>query len=173
MNKKGFTLVELLAVMVVLIIVILIAITRVRKTVDKSADEAIKANAGVVIKAVNAAASNVNIMQHSDLKDGVIGANNLSNYDISISGTKPDDGYFVMEEYEVKLACLIYDGYKIEYNNGNFMIVQLILNQYFLLTLVIMIHLQLNMMEYIRWNFGELLVQIILLVEWVPILLEI
>ena len=120
MNKKGFTLVELLAVMVVLIIVILIAITRVRKTVDKSADEAIKANAGVVIKAVNAAASNVNIMQHSDLKDGVIGANNLSNYDISISGTKPDDGYFVMEEYEVKLACLIYDGYKIEYNNGNF-----------------------------------------------------
>ena len=120
MNKKGFTLVELLAVMVILIIVILIALTRVRKTVDKSADQAIVANAGVVIKAVNGAASNVNILQSTALKDGVIPTSSLTEYGVNITGTKPDNGYVWMKNFEVNEACMEYDGYKVNYSNGNF-----------------------------------------------------
>ena len=120
MNKKGFTLVELLAVIVVLVIVLVIAITRIKKVVDNSSDKTIEANAGVFIKAVNNAASNVNIMEDSIFNDGVISYQQLIDAGVSINGTKPDGGYVIMNNYEVSASCLTYGNYKITYSNGKF-----------------------------------------------------
>ena len=120
MNKKGFTLVELLAVIVVLVIVLVIAITRIKKVVDNSSDKTMEANAGVFIKAVNNAASNVNIMEDSIFNDGVISYQQLINAGVSINGTKPDSGYVIMNNYEVSASCLTYGNYKISYINGKF-----------------------------------------------------
>lgn len=120
MNKKGFTLVELLAVIVVLVIVLVIAITRIKKVVDNSSDKTIEANAGVFIKAVNNAASNVNIMEDSIFNDGVISYQQLIDAGVSINGTKPDSGYVIMSNYEVSGSCLTYGNYKITYSNGKF-----------------------------------------------------
>lgn len=120
MKKNGFTLVELLAVLVVLVIILMIAITRIKKVVDNSADKSIEANAGVAIKAINNAASNVNIMEDSPFQSGLIEYENLKEYGVSISGTEPDSGFVLMNNYEVAIACFQYGNYKIEYNSGKF-----------------------------------------------------
>ena len=52
-NKKGFTLVELMAVVIILIIVIFIAINKVNKSTKEARDKTIVANAGLYVKAVN------------------------------------------------------------------------------------------------------------------------
>ena len=52
-NKKGFTLVELLAVIVVLLIVIFIAINKINESTKKTKNNTIKANAIAYIKGVN------------------------------------------------------------------------------------------------------------------------
>ena len=52
-NKNGFTLVELMAVLIILIIIIFLAISKVNKSVDESENKTIVANAGVYVKAVN------------------------------------------------------------------------------------------------------------------------
>ena len=121
MKKNGFTLVELLAVIVVLLIVLVIAITRVRRTVDNASDKSIQANAGVYIKAVNSAASNIDITKDSPLQDGMLYYSELQNLDISVSGTKPDDGFVIMSDYEVVEACLVFGDYYIEYKNADFL----------------------------------------------------
>lgn len=116
-NKKGFTLVELLAVLIVLIIILLIAITRVRKTVDDASDKSIVANAGAYIKAVNADISNQDIMTDSIYDQGKV---DISEISVNISGTKPSSGFVEVEDEEVVNACLVYGKYKIIYTSGNF-----------------------------------------------------
>ena len=51
-NKKGFTLVELMAVIIILIIIIFITVGIINKSVDKSENKAMVANAGMYIKGV-------------------------------------------------------------------------------------------------------------------------
>ena len=51
--KNGFTLVELLAVLVILAIIVLLAINRIKNSVKKSSEQALIANAQVFVKAVN------------------------------------------------------------------------------------------------------------------------
>ena len=51
-SKKGFTLVELLVVIIILIVVMLFAVNIIRTNTKKSKENAIKANAIAYIKAV-------------------------------------------------------------------------------------------------------------------------
>ena len=88
-NKNGFTLVELLAVVIILIIIILIAVNVVRKNVDKSLDNAIVANAGMYVKAVNEFVQ-VESIGNSDLKEGFFSTTQLETLGVKVSGTKPD-----------------------------------------------------------------------------------
>ena len=118
MNKKGFTLVELLAVIVVLVLILLIAIIKIKDAVNKSADKSISANAGVFIKATNDAASNVNITSSTVFQSGYLTVNDLFNNGVKVSGTKPDSGFVIMNNFEVAEACLSYDGFKVTYHNG-------------------------------------------------------
>ena len=120
MNKNGFTLVELLAVIIILIIVLVIAVSRVKKTVDNTSDKSIIANASMYIKAIDDAASNVDIRQESPYESGIIYYDELKDLDIQISGTKPNDGFVIMKEYEVKIACFKYGEYKVHYENNDF-----------------------------------------------------
>ena len=118
MNKKGFTLVELLAVIVVLVIVLLIAILKIKDSINKSADKSISANAGVFIKATNDAASNVNITSPTVFQSGYLTVSELYNNGVNISGTKPDDGFVIMNNFEVSEACLTYNGFKVTFHDG-------------------------------------------------------
>lgn len=116
-NKNGFTLVELLAVVIILIIIILIAVNVVRKNVDKSLDNAIVANAGMYVKAVNEFVQ-VESIGNSDLKEGFFSTTQLETLGVKVSGTKPDSGKVVVSDRRVYNACLVYDEYFVMYENG-------------------------------------------------------
>ena len=119
-NKQGFTLVELLAVLIILIIIIFLAIIKVRNSSVKTQEDSIKANAISYIKVVNNAAAEVDITTQSPLGDGFLTVSDLESLNIKVSGTKPDDGYVAMSNFEVTESCLTYGSYKITYQNGDY-----------------------------------------------------
>ena len=118
-NKKGFTLVELMAVVIILIIVIFIAINKVNKSTKEARDKTIVANAGLYVKAVNGFISEKTI-NDDNYESGKLTVSQLGSQGVSISGTKPDSGYVVFSNSEVKYACLVYSGYNITYKEGDF-----------------------------------------------------
>ena len=120
-NKKnnGFTLVELLAVTVILIIIIFIAVTRVRNSTAKSRLNSIKADAITYIKAANDFAS-VDNLTSSRLKDNALNLDDLEELGIKVSGEKPKSAIVSFNDFEVNYACLTYGKYYVEYQDGNY-----------------------------------------------------
>ena len=105
-NKKGFTLVELLAVIVVLIIVMLIALNVIRTYTKDSKEKAVQANALGYIKAVDAF-----IDENTDTYEfqyGIFKTQELDESGVKLSGTKPDDGYVIGSRFNIQSACLEY-----------------------------------------------------------------
>jgi prepilin-type N-terminal cleavage/methylation domain-containing protein len=116
-NNKGFTLVELLAVMIVLVLIILMAYNIIKKNVDDTLDNTVRANAGIYIKGVNGLISEKSITDASyDI--GFYTISEIDELGLKISGDKPTSGYIVVMKAEVYQSCLQYDDYYIEYING-------------------------------------------------------
>lgn len=116
-NKKGFTLVELMAVLVVLIVIIFIAIRKINKSVDNSQNKSIVANAGVYIKAVSGF-MNTESLNNPAYLSGEYDISALDELGITVSGTKPDGGYVVVSNADVAMACLIYNDKYVLYSSG-------------------------------------------------------
>ena len=117
LNKKGFTLIELMAVVIVLIIVIFLAINKVNKTTKDARNNAVVANAGIYIKAVNNFLDIFELESDDDL-DGTIPISYMNTLGIKLSGTVPDEGYVEIDDGELHGACLVYSGLAIKYNDG-------------------------------------------------------
>ena len=116
-NKKGFTLVELLAVLVVLAVIVLLAVNIINSRVKDARKNSVEVNANNYIKAVNGvAAISQNIGE--DMEKGTYQVRDLNKQDIKISGEKPRKGYLVLENYEVTYGCLMYDNYSAVISNG-------------------------------------------------------
>ena len=116
-NKKGFTLVELLAVVIILIIIILIAVSAIRRNVDKTLDNTIKANAGAYIKAVNSFVE-VESIGTASYDDGLFTISQLEEAGVKVSGTKPNDGMLLVSKRRVSSGCLVYDDYHVNFTSG-------------------------------------------------------
>ena len=116
-HKKGFTLVELLAVIIVLIIIIFIAINKIRESNLKAQLNAMKANAGIYIKAVNELAG-VDNLTSDRMYSGTFGKYMLEDYGLKLSGTAPDLASVTLNDFEVESACLSYGKYKVIFKNG-------------------------------------------------------
>ena len=116
-NKKGFTLVELLAVLVVLAVIVLLAVNIINSRVKDARKNSVEVNANNYIKAVNGVAA---ISQNvgEDMEKGTYQVRDLNKQDIKISGEKPRKGYLVLENYEVIYGCLMYDNYSAVILNG-------------------------------------------------------
>lgn len=117
-NKKGFTLVELLAVIVVLIIIMLVAITFIRTYTKRSKEKALTANALSYVKAIDDK-SGLDVLENKIFKNGVFNLYALNNYAVKVAGTSPDDAMVCVHDYKVTKACLTYGKYKVEYENDD------------------------------------------------------
>lgn len=110
--KKGFTLVELIAVVVVLIIVLLIALNKVRNSSHAAKKKSISANAITYIKAVKEKAGE-DVVDSEILDTGVYSVDDLKEVGISITGKMPDEGYILLNDFNVESYCLSYGSYQV------------------------------------------------------------
>ena len=109
MKKKnnGFTLVELMAVIVILAVIVLIAFNRIKNVLKKNNEDTIVANANVFVKAVNESASTSRITEN--FEDGGYEIQALFDMGLSLSGTKPIGGGIIIRDGVVYSGCLEYD----------------------------------------------------------------
>ena len=117
-NKKGFTLIELMAVVIILIVVIFIAMRIIGDNVKDTETKAMIANAGSYIKAVN------NFMEVESIgnvtyKNNVFTVSELENLGVKVTGTKPDSGILSIRERQVSSGCLVYGEYHVNYTDNN------------------------------------------------------
>ncbi len=117
--KKGFTIIELLAIIVILAIVALITVPVIRNLISKSKRTAAIDEAYVYIDAVESnsglGALDPNYIKLDDtcydVTDSVF--NNLK-----IKGKKPEAGQVCMNKHRVESAILFVDGFKVTVRNG-------------------------------------------------------
>ena len=120
LNKKGFTLVELLAVTIILILILIIAFNTLDSISKKSKLKSVKANSLSYYKEAN------NFAQVSDRSDitfrsGKYTVSELTELGVKVSGTKPDSGFISFGDYGVNCGCLKYGKYIVKKNmDGTF-----------------------------------------------------
>ncbi len=115
-NKRGFTLVEILAVLVVLAIIVLLALNKIKGSMKKTNEKTYIANAQVFIKAVNDAASTSRLT--GKFEDGFYPVSTIFSQGVDISGTKPTKGYINISDGNVASGCLEYDTVSVNINGG-------------------------------------------------------
>lgn len=118
-NKKGFTLVELLAVIVILVILIIIAVVIVKNHTLEAKKKTIIANSITYVKAVNTLIVDTKNSENPII-DSVLYVDDINELGVKISGTKPDGGVITIFDSAVKYACLEYEEYMVEFKNGEY-----------------------------------------------------
>ena len=108
MKRKGFTLVELLAVIVILAVILTIAVPAVKKTVD-SAKKKSAENDALMIKNIAEKYYTSNLD-----KDEEITGVDLSSDTLSYSGEKPTKGYLYFTEDGIAYGKMYINGYCVE-----------------------------------------------------------
>ena len=108
MKRKGFTLVELLAVIVILAVILTIAVPAVKKTVD-SAKKKSAENDAIMIKNIAEKYYTSNLD-----KDEEITGIDLSSDTLSYSGKKPTKGYLYFTEDGIAYGKMYINGYCVE-----------------------------------------------------------
>ena len=116
-NKKGFTLVELLAVIVILIIIILLAVNIIKNYTLEAKKKSIMANSISYVKAINSLVVELRGTENA-IMTGSFTVDELNDLGIKISGTKPDNGNVFIYNSSLYFGCFEYEDYYIEYNNG-------------------------------------------------------
>ena len=121
-NKKGFTLVEILAVIVVLIIISIIAINKVSQVMRTNNENATKANAVTFIKAIEENASLNRVT--GNFNDGTYSVSQIIDMGLKVNGTKPLDGSVLILDGKVLFSCLEYEKFTFQGNRSSSEIVK-------------------------------------------------
>ena len=114
MKKKGFTLMELLAVIVVLAIIALIATPIVLNLINNARVGAAEQSATEYVKSLEESIMN-DMMNNKSISNGIYSYDYLN---IDVSGKKPTGGEFEIKNGSVERATLCISGYKISYENS-------------------------------------------------------
>lgn len=112
--KKGFTLVELLAVIVVIAIVSLVAIPKLTNVINTSRKNAAVVSAGNYIHAVETMKMINDLSSESEINDGIYEVGSLN---VKVKGTRPKKGVIKVQNGKVVDAKFCINDYSIDYNN--------------------------------------------------------
>ena len=114
-KNKGFTLVELLAVIVILALIALIATPIILNVINDAKKQAAKDSAYGYMDAVEKYIVSSELEDKS-IKDGTYSVEELNNMGVSVKGSTPDNGTIKIENKEVKSYDIGIDGYVV--SNG-------------------------------------------------------
>ncbi len=118
MNKKGFTLVELISVLVILILLFLFAVTTVKKHIDSSEKKATVAAAQSLFRTTSNFATINNNEQGKDKIFGLYTVDALYDLGLKLDGKKPTGGYVYIYDDKVVSGCIEVGENKVNYVNG-------------------------------------------------------
>ena len=116
-NKKGFTLIELIAVIVIIVVMMVMAFLVVKNYTKEAKEKSISANALEYIKGVNTlivSYKNTN----NEIINAVLTVDEVNSLGLKMSGTYPDKGIIDIVNGEVAQTCLEYDDYYVRYKDG-------------------------------------------------------
>ena len=116
--KKGFTIIELLAVIVILAIVWLITIPMILNTINIAREKSAKQSAMGYIEAVEKQQVINKLSNKGEIVDKEYTIEELTNLGVKIKGEQPSDGTVIIENGIVKMAYLKVGYYNIEYKDG-------------------------------------------------------
>lgn len=121
MKNKGFTLVELIAVIVILALITLIVVPKVKTSLTKSENKSRIISAQEFNRAIeNQIIENIN-NNDPDIEEGTYTIDNLKkNYRFKYTGDSPVSGTVVIEDDKVFSCELVYEDYTVTCNNGNY-----------------------------------------------------
>ena len=129
--KKGFTLLEMLAIIVLLLIISSIAILDFNKRTDKADQDAALANARTYIAEVNRYFLKQDLNEEVPLEAGTYSVNEPNgemdslNDILKFSGTNPTSGNVtISEDYQVTQALLQFKYYGVSYQNGKYELIK-------------------------------------------------
>ena len=114
-KNKGFTLVELLAVIVILALIALIATPIILNVINDAKKQAAKDSAYGYMDAVEKYIVSSELEDES-IKDGTYSVEELNNMGVSVKGSTPDNGNIEIESGSVKSYDIGIDGYAV--SNG-------------------------------------------------------
>ena len=114
-KNKGFTLVELLAVIVILALIALIATPIILNVINDAKKQAAKDSAYGYMDAVEKYIVSSELEDES-IKDGTYTVEDLNSMGVSVKGSTPDNGTIKIENKEVKSYDIGIDGYVV--SNG-------------------------------------------------------
>ena len=127
MKNKGFTLVELLAIIVIISVITLITIPIVKNIIDESKENTAINSAYGFKEAVHdyyidsTLDEEINLEGIYTVSNGIINGPSVSSAAMKVKGTKPTAGRLIYKNSEMISGCLEIEGYKIRYVDEQFM----------------------------------------------------
>ena len=100
-KKNGFTLVELLAIIIILGIIAIITVPIITKTLKESRINAAQDSAYGYVDAVNRLYYSNSLNKRDDVEDGVYTVSELKELGVSVTGSEPSEGWVELENNEV------------------------------------------------------------------------
>lgn len=121
MKNKGFTLMEVLAILVILGIIMVITIPKIKDVMEDAKKKSVKNSAiGYESSIDKYYLDKVAIDPYYYIPDESYTPSDLKNMGIQTSGTEPDSNSWVtISDNNITEACLQYSKYKVDINNGN------------------------------------------------------
>lgn len=118
--RRGFTLVELLATIVILAIIVLITFPLILNVIEKSRKGAAKSSALGYIDAVEKQIALNEVKGENIISDNTYDVIELNNtYKISMKGKYPTSGSIVINKKQVESANICINNYIVKYENNN------------------------------------------------------
>ena len=120
MNKKGFTLMELLAILVILAVIAVITIPIILNVVENARRGSIRNSAYGYRDGINKFyLSKFSVDSSYSIENGEYSVSMLKNMGVFVSGREPGDSSWVIITNNVVISgCLEFEGYKVEITDG-------------------------------------------------------
>lgn len=118
MWKKGFTLIEVLAVIVILAILAVLVVPMISNTIENSKQNSAKVSAQNYIDAVNTAIAARQVNTETAIANDTYYISALEKIGIKVEVTSPTDGELTIENGNVTYYYVLVQNYKVKYENG-------------------------------------------------------